>query len=161
MYTIEKYRTNYNYWRTPALQHRVGLCHTSAWISHKYMYVPPSDDPPHRTPLGCHRTWVELPISHSQFSLAICFTYGSVYVSMLLSRFVPFCASPTVSTSLLSMSASPLLPSKQVHQYLLSRFHIHVLNIQFLSFSFCLTLLGIIGSTFIHPIRIDSISLIY
>ena len=27
-------------WRTIALQYCVGFCHTSTWISHRYMYVP-------------------------------------------------------------------------------------------------------------------------
>ena len=29
-------------WSIIALQHRVGFCHTSPWISHRYTYVPPS-----------------------------------------------------------------------------------------------------------------------
>ena len=40
-------------WRIIALQYCVGLCHTSAWISHRHTYVPSL--PPHPTPLGCHR----------------------------------------------------------------------------------------------------------
>jgi len=42
------------------------------------------------------------------------------YVFTLLSEFIPPSPSPTVSISLLSMSESPLLPWKQVHQYHLS-----------------------------------------
>ena len=38
--------------------------------------------------------------------LAIYFTYGSAYVSVILSQFVPHFISPALSTSLLSMSAS-------------------------------------------------------
>ena len=52
--------------RITALQYCVGFCHTSTWISHKYMdqphiytYVPPSwsslPSPTPFTPLGCHR----------------------------------------------------------------------------------------------------------
>ena len=33
--------------------------------------------------------WVELPVLYNNFPLAIYFTYGDVYVSMLLSQFVP------------------------------------------------------------------------
>ena len=43
--------------------------------------------------------------------------------SIVFSQLVPPSPAPAVSTSLLSMSASPLLPCKQVHQYHLSRFH--------------------------------------
>ena len=66
------------------------------------------------------------PVLYS-FPLAICFTHGSVYLSMLLSQFVPPFCSPAVSTSPFSTSVSLFLPYKQVHQYHFSRFHIHVL----------------------------------
>ena len=47
---------------------------------------------------------------------------------MLLSQFVPPSPSlPAVSTSLFSMSASPLLPYKLFHQHYVYRFHIYVL----------------------------------
>ena len=61
------------------------------------------------------------------------FTYSSVYVSMLLSQSVPPSPSPTVSTSLISTSASPFLSCKQVHLYHFSRFHTYALicNIYF------------------------------
>ena len=60
--------------------------------------------PPHPT-----EHWVELPVSHSQFLLALCSTYGNIPVSMLLSIH-PTLSFPTVSTGLFSMSVSPLLP---------------------------------------------------
>ena len=44
--------------------------------------------PPHLTPLGCQKA-CELPTSYSKFPLAICFTYGNAYVSMLVSKSVP------------------------------------------------------------------------
>ena len=54
----------------------------------------------------------------SKFSLAIYFTYGDIYVSVLFSQSVPLLPSPTVSTSVSSNSSvSPLLPCKQVHLY--------------------------------------------
>ena len=43
---------------------------------------------------------------------------------MLLSQFVPPSPSPTVSRSLFSMSASPVLPCRWVHWYHLCRLHI-------------------------------------
>ena len=45
---------------------------------------------------------VELPVSYSKFPLAICFAYSNVYVSVLLSQFVPPSPSLTVSSSLFS-----------------------------------------------------------
>ena len=44
---------------------------------------PPSHSPPHPTPLGCHRVLVELTVLHSSFPLALCFTYGNAYISVL------------------------------------------------------------------------------
>ena len=49
------------------------------------------------------------PDLYSKLPLAICFTYGKVYVSMLLSQFVPPSPSPTIFTSLFSMSVSPFM----------------------------------------------------
>ena len=61
---------------------------------------------------------VELPVLYSNFPLAIYFTYGNVYVLMLLSQFIPLYPSPAVLTSLFPMSASLFLPWKYVVQYL-------------------------------------------
>ena len=98
--------------RIIALQHCVGFCCVSAWISHRYTYVPsllnlPSTSLP--TPPASQGP--ELLASHSKFSLALYFTYSGVYVSMLLSQVVPPSPSSTVSTSLFFMSATSLLPS--------------------------------------------------
>ena len=49
----------------------------------------PPNPQAHPTPLGYHRAPVELPVLHSNFPLAVYFTYGNAYVSMLLSPFVP------------------------------------------------------------------------
>ena len=38
--------------------------------------------------------WADLPVQCSCFPLAICFTFGSVYMSMLLSYFIPPSPSP-------------------------------------------------------------------
>ena len=43
--------------------------------------------------------------SYSKCPLAIYFTYGKAYVSMLLSPYIPPCPSPTVSTSLQNMQS--------------------------------------------------------
>ena len=63
----------------------------------------------------------------SNFSAAIHFTHGNVHMSRLLSPFILLSPSPTVSTSPFSMSASPFLPCREVHQYRFSRLHVYVL----------------------------------
>ena len=92
-----------------------GSSHTSTWISYRYTYVPTS--------------WISLPpltpphpfrLSQSTGVNSLCHTESShwptilqmitVYVSMLLSQFVPPSPSPTVSTCLFSMSAPLFLP---------------------------------------------------
>ena len=97
-------------WRITALQYCFGLCHTSTWISHRYIYAPPSWTS-HPSRLS-QRTGFELPASYGKFPLAVYFTYGNIYVSMLLSQLILPSPSPSVSTSLISMSAFPLLPCK-------------------------------------------------
>ena len=57
------------------------------------------------------KAWFELPESHSKFPPATYFAYGNVHVSMSLSM-CPALFFPSVSTSLSSESASPLLPCK-------------------------------------------------
>ena len=46
---------------------------------------PPSDFPPHPTPLDCHRALVWIPWVTHEILIVIYFTNGSVYVSMLFS----------------------------------------------------------------------------
>ena len=62
-------------------------------------------------------------LHHTASPPAVCFTYGNVYIPMLLSQPVPPSPSPIVTSSLFYLSASPALPCKQVHQHHLSRFH--------------------------------------
>ena len=96
---------------------------------------------------------VKLPVSHSTFPQAICFTHGYVYVSKLLFQFIPALPFPTVSTNLFSVSASLFLLCKWVHQQHFSRFHKYAL----INFSLSdLTSLCITGSRFIHLARTDS-----
>ena len=76
-------------WRMIALQWCVGVCHTSTWISHRYTYVPsllslPSISHPLPSRLSAS-TRLELPTPYSKFLLAVYFTHGDAYVSMLLS----------------------------------------------------------------------------
>ena len=60
--------------------------------------LPPSI-PSHPSRLSPH-TRFEFPASYSKLPLAVCFTYGDVYVSVLLPHFISPSPSPTVSTSL-------------------------------------------------------------
>ena len=72
-------------------------------------------------------TELKLPVLYSSFLLAVYFIHNSVYMSTVISQFVPSFLSPPVSTCPFSMSVSLFLPQKQVHLYHFSRFHIHSL----------------------------------
>ena len=93
-----------------------GVSNSQTQLStHAYLYPLPPEPPsnPVTPPLEVvaeHR--IELPVLYSNFSLAICFTFGNVYVSMLLSQFVSPSPSLTGPTRLSSMSASLFLPCK-------------------------------------------------
>ena len=65
--------------------------------------------PPYPTPLGGHKARADLPVLCSCFPLAIYFTFGSVYMSMLLSHLVPAYPSP-----------SPCLQVHSLHLHLYS-----------------------------------------
>ena len=88
----------------------------------------PCHFPSHPTPLNYHRVLSLNSLHHTvNFYWLSNFTNCNVYVSMLLSQFVPPTSSPAVTRSLISIFESPLLPSKQVSKYRLSRFHVYVL----------------------------------
>ena len=100
------------------------------------------------------------PEPYSKFPLTICYIWWCIRFHAtpslrLALSFLPAPAPAPRSTGLFSMSASPLLPGKQVHQYHLSRFHIDTL-IYNICFSLSDTSFCIIGSRFIHLIRMDS-----
>ena len=100
-------------WRIIALQGCVGFCQQQCKPAISIHVSPPcwtSPHPaPHHTPLGYHRAEGWAPWVIQQLPLAMCVTYGNVYISMLLSQFVPSFLSTTVSASLFSMWVSPFL----------------------------------------------------
>ena len=101
-------------WRIIALQYYVGFCHISTCISLRCTYVPSlltSFPPPN--PPSCHRAPDLSSLHHTaDFHWLSSFTYGNVYVSTLVTQFIPLSPSCTMSSSLFSMSASPLLPCR-------------------------------------------------
>ena len=90
------------------------------------------------------------PVSCIKPGLVICFLYDIIHISMPFSQIIPSSPSPTESKRLFYTSVSFLLSRIQGYRYHLSKFHIYA------CFSFWLTSLCIIGSSFIHFIRTDS-----
>ena len=92
----------YFYWSIIALKWCVSFCCITKWISYTFTYIPislpscvslpPSLSHPSR---WTQSTKPDLPVLCGCFPLAIYFTFGSVYVSMLLSHFVPASPSPS------------------------------------------------------------------
>ena len=111
----------------------------------------PPPSPPH--PSGSSQsTGFDLPASCMERALAIRFTDGNIHVSVLFSQIIPPSPSPRVPKSVFM---SFLLPCVWHRCSYLSKFHLYVL-IYSLCFSFCLTSLCIVGSSFIHRKRINS-----
>ena len=106
-------------WRIISLQYCIALSHTSTWISHRYVHIymsfsswtslpPPTWSHP---PRSSWNPQFKYPESYNKFTLAIYFSYGSMYAFMLLCLLIA--ASPfsyPITIPLFSMSVSPLLP---------------------------------------------------
>ena len=123
----------------------------------------------------CSPSWIPLPppspyhpsqssectspkhlVSCIKSGLAICFIYYIIHASMPFSQTIPPSPSPTESKRLFYTSVFLLLSRIQGYHHHLSKFHILCVSILYWCFSFWLTSLCIIGSSFIHLIRTDS-----
>ena len=96
-------------WRIVALQYSVCFCCTSTWISHRYTHVLSLPPPSPSHPSGLSRsTGSELPASLIQQIPTgdLFYTWWCICFHTILS----IRPSPTLSTDLVSVSASPLLP---------------------------------------------------
>ena len=126
------------------------------WVhmcSHLEPPPPPSPSHPSRS---SQCTSPEHPVSCIQPGQAIRFTYDNIHVSMPFSQIIPPSLSPTESKRLFYTLVSLLLSHIQGYCYYLSKFHIYALVYCIGVFSFWLTSLCIIGSSFTHLIRTDS-----
>ena len=130
------------------------------------LHLPPSH-PPYPTPLGGHKAPSWSPLLCGCFPLAIYFTFGSVYMSMPLSHFVPAypCPSPYPQVhSLVGLCLySCLAPRSFVtfFFFLDSIYMYYGIQIQYLFFSFWLTSLCMTDSRSIHLTTNNSISFLF
>ena len=79
----------------------------------------PPPTPPHPSSLSQSARF-KLPGSYNKFPLALCFTDGNVYVSVLLFKFVPSSPSHTVFTSLFSVDLHQCSANKFIRAILLN-----------------------------------------
>ena len=108
----------------------------------------------HPTLLDCHRAADLGSLPHTaSFHWLSNFTYGNVYVSVLLSQFVPSSPPATVSTGCSLCLCLHCRPSNRFISTIFLDF-IYMVNTQ--SLFFWLTSLCVIGSRFIHLIITDS-----
>ena len=148
-------------WRIIALQNFVVFCHTSTRIKHKYTHVlsrpalPPISLP--IPPFACRRasvwvSWViqQIPIG-DLFYVWCCKFLSTLFIHL------PFCllSSHCVHRSVLYVCFS--VAALKINSSVASLQILYIcVSTQYLYFSFWLTSLSIIGSSFIHLTRTDS-----
>ena len=133
------------------------FCHTSTWIRHGFPSWTPLPPPSPYHPSGSSQcTSPEHPVSCIKPGLVICFTYDNIHVSMPFSKLSSNPRLLSESKRLFYTTVSLLLSPIQAYYYYLSKFHIYALVYCYWCFSFWLTSLCIIGSSFTHLIRTDS-----
>ena len=151
-----KYKFIYFNWRLITLQYCIGFAthqHESATGVHVFPIPNPSPtSPPHHPSRSSQCTSPKHPVSNLDWQFV---SYMILYVSMTFPRIIPPSPSPTESKSPFYTSVSLSLSCIQGYHYHLSKFHIYV-SILYWCFSFWLTSLCIIGSSFIHLNRTDS-----
>ena len=114
-------------WRIIALQNRVGFCHVSTWVSHRYTYVasllklPLTPSHPSRLSQSTGLNSQSHVVNFCWLSVLHMVTYMfpavlSVHPTVL----------PTLCPQVCSLCLSPMLPCKQVHQSHLSRLYMYV-----------------------------------
>ena len=100
-----------------------------------FLCLPPTLPIPPLQGITKHRA--DLPVLCGCFPLAICFTFGSVYMSMLLSHFVPAYPSPSPCPQVhsLRLRLYSCLAPRFIRTIFFLRFHIYVL-----AYSICFSL---------------------
>ena len=141
------------------MQYCIGFAthqHESTTGVHMFSILSPLPPPSPYHPSGLSQcTSPKHPVSCIEPGLAIHFLYDIIHVSMPFSQIIPPSPSPTESKRLFYTSVSVLFSRIQGYHYHLSKFHIYALVYLYWCFSFWLTSLCIIGSSFTHFIRTD------
>ena len=151
-------------WRIIALQNLVVFCHTSTRIIHRSTHVPslqtslPSPTPP----FSLWQSPCLSSLSHTANSHWLCFTHGilNFYVTVSIHLPLPPPLLPLVHRSVLyacfstaALKINSSVPSLQIPYICVS--------VRYLYFSFWLTSLCMMGSSFVHLIRTDSNSFLF
>ena len=148
-------------WRLITLQYCIGFWYTLTWISHKCTGVPqprtPSHLPPHPIPQGCPSALTLSALFHASnldwpsISCMVIYMFQCYSLKSSHPRLLP--QSPKVCS--LHLCLFCCLAYRVFVTIFLNSVYIYV-NILYWCFSFWLTSLCIIGSSFIHLIRTDS-----
>ena len=123
-----------------------------------HLFEPPSHLSLHPIPLGCQRASGLSSLCHTANSHWLSVLHMIVYIFQCYSFSSSLLLLPLLCPQVVFYVCVSIAALKQVHQYHLSRVHIHVLIYDIFLF---LISLCIIGSRFICLIRIDSNALLF